>query len=83
MSNEPCEDCGYLPCVCDTPIDPDESYICPDCAGSGEGMFGPPGEGCCRRCRGGGEIRDCDDDDGDRADWEYERMRDRDLEDSW
>ena len=78
---ETCEECGASPCVCDTPIDPeDEWYICPDCAGSGEGLNGPPGTGTCRRCHGGGEIRDCEDDEDGRADWLYEQKRDREFD---
>jgi DnaJ-class molecular chaperone len=36
----------------------DEDYICPECNGSGESLFGPPGTGRCRVCHGKGELRD-------------------------
>jgi DnaJ-class molecular chaperone len=39
-------------------MDEPEEYICPDCAGSGEGLCGPPGTGTCRRCKGTGSIRE-------------------------
>lgn len=62
--------------------DEDVTVICSVCAGSGEGLNGPPGTGTCRTCHGSGEVSTSEDegpeDDGDRK---YDEMRDREMDD--
>jgi len=46
-------------------VDDETEGICPECAGSGEGLLSPPGKGRCRRCKGSGSVSLVESDDHD------------------